>query len=368
MNVSMALGWPTGGTPPMAKPVCSRTKAAGAFSSGSLRSVATRHSLTRLAPLVTTRMGRPVFAVRNTSDLAIWPTWQPTAAAASAAVRVGVSDSTTSRSRPSARSVSCTFCALALRGFDTVATLCEAVRKEKVRVGVSACLLGEPVRWDGGHKRNALLVETLGPRVQWVPVCPEMEIGLGVPRPPLHLVGSPGAPRLVVAATGEDLTARMRRFAGTRVRQLARLRLDGYVLKSGSPSCGLARVPVHGARGGPAGAGRGLFAAALAARLPLLVVEEEGRLTDPAVRESFVERLFAAARWRRLAAGRPRHPDLLAFHARHRHLLRALSPAHHAALERLIARAQPPLTRRILRAYGRLLFRALTARAGAGEV
>jgi uncharacterized protein YbbK (DUF523 family) len=167
----------------------------------------------------------------------------------------------------------------------------------RVRLGVSACLLGERVRYDGGHKRDAFLTDVLGPHVDWVPVCPEVELGLGVPRATLRLEGRVSAPRLVQPASGEDLGARMRGYARRRVRALGRLQLDGYVLKRGSPSCGLLGVPVHRARGAPR-AGRGLFAAALTARLPGLPVEEEGRLADPALRARFLDRVFARARRR----------------------------------------------------------------------
>src|SRR5690242_19296936 len=160
------------------------------------------------------------------------------------------------------------------------ATLLDAMSEGKVRLGVSACLLGESVRYDGGHKRDRFLTETLAPYVEWVPVCPEVELGLGVPRDTLRLVGEAAAPRLVVEHTGEDLTARMARFAHRRLEALAALELDGYVLKRASPSCGLFRVRVYDAKRAPSAAGRGLFAAALVDRLPALPVEEEGRLGD----------------------------------------------------------------------------------------
>jgi len=171
--------------------------------------------------------------------------------------------------------------------------------EEKPRVGVSACLLGDAVRWDGGHKRDAV-VDVLGPYVQWVAVCPEVELGLGVPRPPIDLVGDPGAPRLIVASSGADITARMRAFADTRLDELARLELDGYVLKRRSPSCGLDDAPVGGVPGSVAA---GLFAAALRARFPDLPLADEGQLADAATRERFVARITARARHR--ARGRP---------------------------------------------------------------
>jgi uncharacterized protein YbbK (DUF523 family)/uncharacterized protein YbgA (DUF1722 family) len=241
------------------------------------------------------------------------------------------------------------------------------VPKEKIRVGVSACLLGQRVRYDGGHKRDTFLVEILGPHVDWVPVCPEVEVGLTVPRPTLRLVGEAGAPRLVVEKTGEDLTRRMTRLAEARARELEALGLDGYVLKSRSPSCGLERVRVYDDDGRLAGAGRGLFAAALTRRLPALPVEEEGRLLDPAIRENFVERLFAAARWRRFLAGRPRAGDLVAYHTRHKYAVLAHSPDLYRQLGRLVAQAGVRPLKELLAEYAALLMGALAVRATRGR-
>ena len=232
-----------------------------------------------------------------------------------------------------------------------------------IRIGISACLLGEKVRFDGGHKRDDFLTTVLGPFVDWVPVCPEVEIGLGVPRDTLRLVGNEGAPRLVVQRTGEDLTARMQRFAADRIRDLEALQLDGYVLKRASPSCGLFGVRVYTAAGMPRGAGRGIFAEELARRLPMLPLEEEGRLNDAHLRENFIERVFAAARWRGFVARRPRPRDLVAFHAAEKFAILAHSPARYAELGRLVATAGRALTLDKLDAYGRLLAQARTARA-----
>src|SRR5213593_2155080 len=155
-----------------------------------------------------------------------------------------------------------------------------------LRLGISACLLGQAVRWDGGHKRDRFLAATLGRFVEWVPVCPEVELGLGVPREPIRLEGDPAGPRLVAANSRRDLTRAMTRLARARVGQLARLDLVGYVLKKDSPSCGMEGVRVHGG-GRPLRRGTGLFARALMTRLPLLPVEEEGHLRDAALCESF---------------------------------------------------------------------------------
>lgn len=168
-----------------------------------------------------------------------------------------------------------------------------------IRVGVSACLLGEPVRYDGGHKRSAVIVELLGPRFTWVPVCPEMEIGLGAPREPVRLTGDPHAPRMLGASSKRDLTREMTAYAQRRARELAALDIAGYVLKSASPSCGLRDVPVWDEDDGSNGSshpGRGLFAAALAAAWPELPIVEEGDLAEPAGREDFVARVLAHAK------------------------------------------------------------------------
>jgi uncharacterized protein YbbK (DUF523 family) len=207
---------------------------------------------------------------------------------------------------------------------------------DPIRIGVSSCLLGHPVRWDGGHKRDPFLVDALGPFVEWVPVCPEAEIGLGVPREAIHLVRAGGALRLVGTRSGADHTDAMHRFAARRLRELERLALCGYVLKSHSPSCGLERVPIHGSR---AKTGRGLFASALAAALPSLPIEDEERLADPRLRESWIERVFAYRRLRSFFSTRWSVGGLARFHAAHELQLRAHAPADAAALGRLVARA-----------------------------
>ncbi|HKB10375.1 MAG TPA: DUF523 domain-containing protein [Vicinamibacterales bacterium] len=167
---------------------------------------------------------------------------------------------------------------------------------DRPRVGVSACLLGERVRYDGGDKRDAWLVEILGPEVDWMPVCPEVEAGFGTPREPMNL-GRDARGRIVLVTdrARDDLTTRMIDFASRRVEELAGAGLDGYVLKAGSPSCGL-DVAVDGG----AGRGRGMFAAALTGRMPGLPLADERELADPAARDSFVARVFAHHRQRKI--------------------------------------------------------------------
>src|SRR5438067_3023412 len=231
-----------------------------------------------------------------------------------------------------------------------------------LRLGISACLLGQAVRYDGGHKRDPFLAETLGRFVEWVPVCPEVELGLGVPREPIRLEGDPAAPRLVAASSRRDLTRAMTRLARARAAELARLDLVGYVFKKDSPSCGMERVRVHGG-GRPRRRGTGLFARALMERLPLLPVEEEGRLGDAALRASFVERVFAHARWKgALAAGMTR-ARLAAFHAAHERLLLANHPAACRRLGALVANAGKRPLRAVVADYGAGFMEALRTQA-----
>jgi uncharacterized protein YbgA (DUF1722 family)/uncharacterized protein YbbK (DUF523 family) len=221
------------------------------------------------------------------------------------------------------------------------------------------CLLGQEVRHDGGHKRDPFLVETLGRWVEWVPVCPEVELGLGVPRAPIRLEGDARAPRLVAPKSGADHTVAMARWARGRVAALARLDLAGYVLKKDSPSCGMERVRVWGQSGMPARTGVGAFARVLMDALPLLPVEEEGRLHDPRLRESFVERVFAYARWRGFLTARPSRGGLVAFHTAQKLLILAHAPAAYQRLGRLVAHAKTQPFPEVLAAYGRGLMDAL---------
>ena len=234
-----------------------------------------------------------------------------------------------------------------------------------IRVGISSCLLGNEVRFDGGHKRDRYLADTLGQFFQWVPVCPEVEMGLGTPRETLRLLGDPSAPRLVFGKTGGDQTAAMQSWATTRLEQLATMDLCGYILKSDSPSCGMERVRLYGEGGMPSKTGVGIYARALMDRFPLLPVEEEGRLHDLPLRENFVERVFCFRRWRDLVAGRLTRGKLVAFHTAHKLLLMAHSPKHYAELGRLVAAAKAHTPRELETRYGELFMAALTIKATA---
>ncbi len=209
-----------------------------------------------------------------------------------------------------------------------------------LRLGASSCLLGRKVRHDGAHKRNAFLTELLGEFVEWVPVCPEVEMGLSVPRPSIRLVDDGDGLRLIEPRTGADHTRAMTSFSTRRTRELEPLELCGYVLKKDSPSCGMERVKVWHEGGQATRNGRGLFASALIARLGTLPVEEEGRLTDASLRENFIERIFAYRRLRALFRARWTLGELIAFHTAHKLLLLAHSEVEYRRLGRLVAGAK----------------------------
>jgi len=236
-----------------------------------------------------------------------------------------------------------------------------------LRLGVSACLLGHEVRYDGGHKRHPFLTDLLGAFVEWVPVCPEVEAGFGTPREAMHLVHGSGGVRLLTVRTRRDVTSQLEKAVTARLRQLASLDLDGYVLKKDSPSCGLFRVKVYGGSGAGERSGRGLFAAGLADAQPLLPLEEEGRLGDPRLRENFVERVFAYRRLRELRARAVRAADLMRFHARHKLLLLAHAPAAYARLGRLVASAKGRAGRALLDEYATGFMAALAVLATRGR-
>jgi uncharacterized protein YbgA (DUF1722 family)/uncharacterized protein YbbK (DUF523 family) len=237
----------------------------------------------------------------------------------------------------------------------------------KLRVGISSCLLGAEVRYDGGHKRDRFLTDQLGPFVEWVPVCPEAELGMGIPREAVHLVRAGKRLRMVGTRSGRDWTDAMEAFSLARVRALAKLELCGYVLKKDSPSCGMERVRVRDGSGPVRRDGRGLFAAALLAALPALPVEEEGRLQDPALRENWIERVFAYRRLRSLFAGRFSLGRLVAFHTAHKLALLAHSPEAYRRLGRLVAEAKRVPRAELERRYAHAFMEALAVRATRGR-
>jgi uncharacterized protein YbgA (DUF1722 family)/uncharacterized protein YbbK (DUF523 family) len=236
--------------------------------------------------------------------------------------------------------------------------------QESIRVGISSCLLGENVRYDGGHKEDRFITQTLSQYFEYVPVCPELEVGMGVPREAIRLVGDPESPRLLGVRSAIDHTLGMQRFAARRVRELAALDLDGYIFKKDSPSCGTMRVRVYDEESGIAARkGVGMFARAFMAEFPLIPVEEEGRLSDPVLRENFIVRVFCHQRWRLLRRGGVTRGRLVAFHTAHKLLVLAHSPRHYQDLGRLVAAAKSHRPAELAERYGKLLLAALALKA-----
>ncbi|MEN8006591.1 MAG: DUF523 and DUF1722 domain-containing protein [Candidatus Krumholzibacteriota bacterium] len=209
----------------------------------------------------------------------------------------------------------------------------------RIRLGVSACLLGREVRYDGEHARDRFVVDTLGRHLTLIGVCPEDELGMGTPRETVRLVGDPAAPKMLGSHSATDWTARMNRWSARRARELGAEDLCGYVFKKNSPSCGVFRVKVYTGKGNrSARRGRGLFVAEFSKRYPLMPIEDEERLHDPGLRENFLERIFAYRRLTDLFRGRWRRSAVVEFQSREKFLLMAHSPAGLPKLDQLIAR------------------------------
>ncbi len=228
-----------------------------------------------------------------------------------------------------------------------------------IRVGVSSCLLGIEVRYDGGHKRNDFILSTLGRFVEFVPVCPEFEIGLGVPRETLRLTRDGDEVRLIGDKSATNHTGKMNSYAVKRVAGLARDDLSGYVLKKDSPSCGMERVRAYRPSGIQARDGVGLFAAALMRGCPNLPIEEEGRLSDAHLRENFVERVFAYRRLHAFFSTRWTLGGLVQFHTAHKLTLMAHSPRAYRELGRLVATAKTIQRNELSERYQREFMAAL---------
>jgi uncharacterized protein YbgA (DUF1722 family)/uncharacterized protein YbbK (DUF523 family) len=236
-----------------------------------------------------------------------------------------------------------------------------------IKIGISTCLLGEKVRYDGGHKHNPYITQTLGRFFEWVPVCPESECGLGIPREAMYLVGEADHPRLVTRKTGIDHTGQMLSWAAERLDTLAREDLDGFIFKKDSPSSGLYRVKIVNDKGRPVKSGRGLFAAAFTARFPRIPVEEEGRLNDPILRENFIERVFGLKRWRDVLRKKKSVGNLVDFHTREKLLLMAHSPKYYREMGRLVAEGKKLEGPDLYNRYESLLIEALDRKATASK-
>ncbi len=230
---------------------------------------------------------------------------------------------------------------------------------EKIKLGISTCLLGENVRYDGGHKLDRFLTDTLGQYVRYVPVCPEVECGLPIPRESMHLEGDPESPRLVTSRTKQDMTERMVNWARQRVVELEKEGLCGFIFKSDSPSSGMERVRVYNEKGMPLKKGVGMFARIFMEHFPLLPVEDEGRLHDPNLRENFVERIFTLKRWREVLAKKERRGNLVDFHTQHKLLILSHSPKHYQTMGKLVAQPKDMPLKNLFQQYQTILMEGL---------
>jgi uncharacterized protein YbgA (DUF1722 family)/uncharacterized protein YbbK (DUF523 family) len=231
--------------------------------------------------------------------------------------------------------------------------------EDKIKIGVSLCLLGENVRYDGGHKRDRFITDTLVNYLEFVPVCPEVECGLGVPREAMHLEGNPDDPRLLTIHTKTDHTEKMKHWALRRLAELENEGLCGFIFKSDSPSSGMERVKIYRETGGPTKTGVGIFAREFMSRFPLLPVEDEGRLHDPQLRENFIERIFALKRWREVVNQKAGLKSLINFHTNHKFLILSHSRKHYQQMGQLVAQSDTLSLPERFAAYQDLLLQAL---------
>ena len=232
-----------------------------------------------------------------------------------------------------------------------------------IRLGISSCLLGNDVRYDGSNSRDRFITDTLGQYVEYVPVCPEVECGMSVPREAMHLLGDPDHPRLVTVRTGKDYTDQMVSWATRRVAELKKEDLCGFIFKKGSPSSGMVRVKVYNEKGMAEKKGTGMFARVFMDHFPRLPVEEDGRLHDVELRENFIERIFTLKRWREVLGGKMSHGRIVDFHTKHKLLILSHSPTHHRIMGGLVAQVKAIPRKTFYERYERLLMEALALKA-----
>jgi len=227
------------------------------------------------------------------------------------------------------------------------------------RIGISSCLLGNEVRWNAGHKQDKYLTRTLGKFVEYVPVCPEVEVGLGIPRESMRLVGDPENPRLITFKSKTDHTDRMLTWAKKRVKELEKEDLCGFIFKSDSPSSGMIRVKVYNDKGMPHKVGIGIFARAYMEHFPLIPVEDDGRLNDPLIRENFMLQIFTMQRWRENLAVRRSLGSLVDFHTRNKLLILSHSQKHYRLMGKLVADGKKMPIKALYDQYQQILMEAL---------
>lgn len=231
----------------------------------------------------------------------------------------------------------------------------------RIRLGISRCLLGDHVRYDGGHKRNPYLADVLSRDIDWVPVCPEVEAGLGTPREPMQLVGTVRRPRLLTITTRQDQTIILTEFSDCRIRELKSLNLSGYVFKARSPSCGIEQVPLYDRHGKASPRATGLFTLRFQKEFPSIPVTDEERLADPIFCRQFLERVFGYSRWQILTGGPVTRESIAIFHQREADELQRCSPSHFLKLSHLISQPSRYRPKELSIRYGKVFLEALAA-------
>jgi uncharacterized protein YbgA (DUF1722 family)/uncharacterized protein YbbK (DUF523 family) len=231
--------------------------------------------------------------------------------------------------------------------------------EQKFKIGISSCILGNPVRWNAGHKLDKYLTHTLGQFVEYVPVCPEVEVGLGVPRESMRLVGDAESPRLITFKSKTDHTDKMVRWARKRVKSLEKENLCGFIFKSDSPSSGMIRVKVYNDKGMPHKVGIGIFAREFMHHFPLIPVEDDGRFNNPQIRENFIVQIFTMKRWRDILTGKQSMGKLVDFHTRNKLLLLSHSQKHYRLMGKLVAEGKKLSLKALYGQYEQLLMDTL---------
>lgn len=235
--------------------------------------------------------------------------------------------------------------------------------EQEIKIGVSSCLLGKEVRYNGGHSHDRYITGTLSGYFSFVDVCPEVEAGFGIPRETLRLVGDPDSPRLLTTKTKKDFTDKMMNWAKRRVLELEKEDLCGFIFKKGSPSSGMERVRVYTEKGMPSNRGSGMFARIFMRHFPLVPVEEDGRLNDSVLRENFIERIFAFRRWREVASERKSRGNIVAFHTAHKLQLMSHSVKHYREMGKLVAQGKELDLPTLYKKYEALFMQALSLKA-----
>lgn len=228
-----------------------------------------------------------------------------------------------------------------------------------IKIGISSCLLGNMVRYDGNHSHDPFLTQTLGLFTEYIPVCPEVECGMSIPREAIRLVGDPENPRLVSNENNIDKTEAMKTWAEGKLKALEKDNLCGFIFKSKSPSCGLYRIKVYGGKGGFSKTGTGIFARAFTEKFPRVPVEESGRLQDPKLRENFIENIFSLQRWRDLIEKNKTLGGLVDFHSKNKLLILSHSQEHYRNLGKLVGQGKSQDLHTLFDNYEEILLKAL---------